>query len=97
MTWRERISALLFGKVWLYVHSGLTQPPVALQSMRDIFPELPKAKLISIKRLSQPSKFAYYRLANASQVYLWLFEIIWRMPWLEEPKKVHYQTNYGAK
>jgi len=30
MTWRERISALLCGKVWLGVLSGYTQPPVWL-------------------------------------------------------------------
>ena len=37
MTWRERISALFFGKVWLFVHSGQTQPPVGLMAMRQIF------------------------------------------------------------
>ena len=31
MSFKERISALLFGKVWLYVLSGNTQPPVALE------------------------------------------------------------------
>ena len=30
MTWRERVSALIFGRVWLSIHSGVTQPPVAL-------------------------------------------------------------------
>jgi hypothetical protein len=30
-TWRERLSILLFGKVWLWVYSGYTQPPVALE------------------------------------------------------------------
>jgi hypothetical protein len=28
MTWRERINALLFGRVWIAVLSGSTQPPV---------------------------------------------------------------------
>jgi hypothetical protein len=37
MTWKERIQALLFGKVWLFVHSGQTQPPVALMAEREIF------------------------------------------------------------
>jgi hypothetical protein len=37
MTWRERIKALLFGKVWLFVHSGQTQPPVALMAEQEIF------------------------------------------------------------
>lgn len=37
MSWRERLSALLFGKAWLYVHSGSTQPPVALVITRQVF------------------------------------------------------------
>lgn len=37
MTWKERLSALFFGRVWLYVNSGYTQPPVALQSIKEIF------------------------------------------------------------
>lgn len=34
---RERISILLFGKVWLWVYSGRTQPPVALEARKQIF------------------------------------------------------------
>lgn len=41
MTWRERLSALLFGKVWLWVISGQTQPPVGLLAANEIF-EQPK-------------------------------------------------------
>jgi len=37
MTWRERLSALFFGNVWLFVHSGQTQPPVALMATKNIF------------------------------------------------------------
>ncbi len=37
MSWRERISALIFGKVWLRIHSGHTQPPVAIDSTNQIF------------------------------------------------------------
>jgi hypothetical protein len=37
MTWRERISALLFGRIWLWVVSGVTQPPVALEARKNIF------------------------------------------------------------
>lgn len=37
MTWRERLSALFFGNIWLFVHSGQTQPPVALMATRQIF------------------------------------------------------------
>lgn len=37
-TWRERLSILFFGKVWLGVHAGgMTQPPVWLSARRDIF------------------------------------------------------------
>jgi hypothetical protein len=39
MTWRERFSALFFGKVWLWVYSGQTQPPVGLLASREIFEE----------------------------------------------------------
>ena len=37
MTWRERLSALFFGKVWLSVHSGQTQPPVWMMVEKQIF------------------------------------------------------------
>lgn len=30
MTWRERLKALITGKIWCGVRSGLTQPPVFL-------------------------------------------------------------------
>lgn len=37
MSFKERLSALLFGKLWLYVLSGETQPPVAVFVTRTIF------------------------------------------------------------
>jgi hypothetical protein len=37
MSWAERLSALLFGTVWLQVRSSYTQPPVALTVTRQIF------------------------------------------------------------
>ena len=40
MTWRERFSALFFGKVWLFVVSGNTQPPVLLLATKEIFKEV---------------------------------------------------------
>ena len=35
-TIRERLSVLLFGKVWLWIYSGSTQPPAAIEARRDI-------------------------------------------------------------
>lgn len=38
MSWRERIAALVFGKVWVWVHAGgTTQPPIALSAERSPF------------------------------------------------------------
>lgn len=34
MTWRERLSALLWGRAWLTVLSPETQPPVSLEVRR---------------------------------------------------------------
>lgn len=39
MSWRERFSALFFGRVWLGVLSGGTQAPVALCANRSGFNE----------------------------------------------------------
>jgi len=39
MTLRERFSALFFGRVWVFIHSGYTQPPISLMTMREIFSE----------------------------------------------------------
>ena len=36
-TWRERLSILLFGRVWLNVMAGASQPPVSLAGRRDYF------------------------------------------------------------
>ena len=33
----ERMSILFFGKVWLYVVSGKTQPPVTLWGTKNVF------------------------------------------------------------
>ena len=37
LTWKERIKALLFGKVWLFVLSGYSQPPVWLDCDDTVF------------------------------------------------------------
>lgn len=37
MDWGERLRALLFGRVWVFVHSGQTQPPISLGIWRSAF------------------------------------------------------------
>lgn len=41
MTWRERLAALLFGRAWLSVLSGSTQPPVYIEASRTYLKEVP--------------------------------------------------------
>ncbi len=36
-SWRERLSILFFGRVWLSVLSGSRQPPVAVNGVRTSF------------------------------------------------------------
>lgn len=36
-TWRERLKFLLYGKIWVYVFSGVTQPPIALSTNKTVF------------------------------------------------------------
>lgn len=36
MTWRERLAALLHGRLWLGVHSGATQPAIWMEVKRDV-------------------------------------------------------------
>lgn len=37
MTWGERVKAMFFGRVWCYVHSGHTQPPISLTVAKTVF------------------------------------------------------------
>lgn len=39
MSWRERISALFFGKVWVAVLSGNTQPPICVECVKEYLRE----------------------------------------------------------
>jgi hypothetical protein len=39
LTWRERLAALIFGRVWLSVLGGSTQPPVWLWATREALRE----------------------------------------------------------
>lgn len=35
MSWRERIAALIFGRIWISVLSGKTQPPIYVQASNE--------------------------------------------------------------
>ncbi len=37
MSFKERMRGLMFGKVWVWVRSGKTQPPIALECDRTVF------------------------------------------------------------
>ena len=37
MSWKERLSALFFGRVWACVLSGGTQPPMWIDCKRTVF------------------------------------------------------------
>lgn len=37
LSWTERLKALLFGRIWLGIHMGSTQPPVWLASEKTVF------------------------------------------------------------
>lgn len=39
MSWRERLSALLFGRCWVMVLSGSTQPPVWVDAEKEFLVE----------------------------------------------------------
>lgn len=41
MTWRERLSALVHGRVWLQVMSTGSQPPIAITAAKTILNEDP--------------------------------------------------------
>lgn len=36
LSWKDRIKAVLYGRVWLSVSSGSTQPPVLLQCEKEV-------------------------------------------------------------
>jgi len=43
-TWRERF-ALIFGRpIWVFVHSGWTQPPIALSVEQTVFTTAPPSE-----------------------------------------------------
>lgn len=39
LSWKERLKTLIYGKVWLFVMSGETQPPVWIECERTVLKE----------------------------------------------------------
>jgi hypothetical protein len=37
MNWKDRLSALIYGNIWLDILSGETQPPVAIKCTKTMF------------------------------------------------------------
>jgi len=37
MSFKERLKALLYGKIWIHVLSGETQPPIAIECDKTVF------------------------------------------------------------
>lgn len=35
MSWKEKLECFIFGKIWLHIRSGDTQPPVSLRVSRN--------------------------------------------------------------
>ena len=46
--------------------------------------EFPKAKLLQIRKTTIPTRFMYFRIANASELWFWWFHITWRRSWLPQ-------------
>lgn len=42
MSWRERFSALLFGKLWIDIWAGGSQPPIAMTISKEYFMQVHK-------------------------------------------------------
>jgi len=46
-TIKERLSILFFGRVWLWVWTGATQPPVSIEGKKKVFKEVSDGKNIN--------------------------------------------------
>lgn len=44
MSWRERFSALIFGRAWLWIQSGESMPPASVEISRDPLKALAEQK-----------------------------------------------------
>lgn len=52
-TWRERLSIFLFGKVWVWVLSGRTQPPIAIEGQKEVIKVLRPRKFLSFRDMCE--------------------------------------------
>jgi hypothetical protein len=52
--------------------------------------ELPKARLLTIKRATERLRFAYFRCANFGRVHLWWVVVQFRLPWLPHSARALY-------
>ena len=37
LSWKERLQSLFYGRLWVYVLSGNTQPPIAFSTKKTVF------------------------------------------------------------
>lgn len=77
MTWKERFAALFFGKVWLCVLSGQTQPPVWMQCEKSVF----ETEKQSLKIRLHNAIYARY-LVDRKYLNWWWMTVVWRQPLL---------------
>ena len=74
LNWKQRFSALIFGKVWLSVLSGQTQPPVWLDCTKSVF--------INVEYQKNREKIEEYRKRSEGRKILsWLVS---GMEWVNE-------------
>lgn len=72
--WKQRLSALIFGKVWLSVLSGQTQPPVWLDCTKSVF--------INVEYQRNREKIAeYHKRCEGRKILIWLVSV---MEWVNE-------------
>ena len=76
MTWKERFAALFYGKVWLCVLSGATQPPVWLRCEKSVF-ESEKMPL----RNKLHSKI-YPLIKDRKYLSWWWMQLVWHQDFL---------------
>ena len=66
-TWRERLSLLVFGRVWLHFVGVRTHPPVSLHAERDVFGAGRFRKWIEKRRRRQALKAAGWQFGSVKE------------------------------